>query len=449
MRRKVVISTAGSTGDLNPFIALALVLKQRGYEPLIASQDEFRGKVEAEGLAFHALRPSIEDVQGELGLDAQAIIRRATNGSSGLPFLVRRIAMPFLRRAYEDMMAATEGAALVVTHPSAFAARLAADKRGLLWMSAVLAPFGLMSACDPPVFSTAPGLATLRELTGARFDAALLAMIKRWTDPWTQPFKALRSELGLPPVTNPLFEGQFSRYGTLAIYSRHLGELQADSPPGCEITGFAFYDSDRGGKTDLPEPLKRFLAEGSAPLVFTLGTAKVMEPGDFYQRSLEIARALGRRAVFLGGPAPEESAGLGASSALPTSAFAAGYVPHSLIFPHAAAIVHHGGVGTTAQALRAGKPQLIVPFAGDQPDNAARLVRMGVGRTLAPSAYATRRAAAELADLCNDPSIAARAARMGALVAAEDGASVGADIIESLLQGDGHGHGPVRRTAAT
>src|SRR5579862_3152540 len=144
MRRKVVISTAGSSGDLNPFIALGLALKERGFEPLIASQVEFRGKVEAEGLTFHALRPSVSDVKGELGLDVQTIFRRATNGSSGLAFLVRRIAMPFLRRAYEDMMAATDGACLVVTHPSAYAARLAADTRGLMWVSAVLAPFTVM-----------------------------------------------------------------------------------------------------------------------------------------------------------------------------------------------------------------------------------------------------------------------------------------------------------------
>ena len=131
MRRKVVISTAGSSGDLNPFIALGLTLKERGFEPLIASQIEFRGKVEAEGLMFHALRPSVSDVKGELGLDVQTIFRRATNGSSGLAFLVRRIAMPFLRRAYEDMMSATEDAALVITHPSAFAARLAADRESV------------------------------------------------------------------------------------------------------------------------------------------------------------------------------------------------------------------------------------------------------------------------------------------------------------------------------
>ena len=434
MRRKVVISTAGSLGDLNPFIALALVLKQRGFDPLIASQIEFRGKIEAEGIAFHALRPGVEDVKDELGIDQQTVFRKATNGSSGLPFLVRRIAMPFLRRAYADMMSATQGAALVVTHPSAFAARLAAETRGILWMSAVLAPFGLMSTCDPPVFSTAPGLALLRELTNTRFDAALLAMVKKVTDPWTAPFQALRRELGLPPVINPLFEGQFSPYATLALYSRWMGELQPDHPVNCEITGFAFYDQPPGAPTELPADLKRFLAEGPPPLVFTLGTALVNDPGDFYQRSFETAQLLGRRAVFLGldGALGENAEGI--RRTLPPSMIGAGYVPHSMIFPHAEAIVHHGGVGTTAQALRAGKPQLITPFAGDQPDNAMRMRRLGVARELAPGAYSPRRAAAGLAALTRDPELMARAASIGRSVASERGAEAAADIIENLIE---------------
>ncbi len=434
MRRKVVISTAGSSGDLNPFIALGLTLKERGFEPLIASQIEFRGKVEAEGLMFHALRPSVSDVKGELGLDVQTIFRRATNGSSGLAFLVRRIAMPFLRRAYEDMMSATEDAALVITHPSAFAARLAADTRGLMWVSAVLAPFTVMSAYDPPVLSTAPGLATLRELTGARFDAALLAMIKRFADPWTAPFRSLRSELGLPPVANPLFEGQFSPHATLAMYSKWLGDIQPDYPTNCQITGFAFYDSQKGGKAELPEGLQRFLAEGPPPLVFTLGTAVVIEPGDFWRRSLQIAKKLGRRAVLVGANSEGPELGLRHGEHLPKWAYAVQYVPHSLIFPHAEAIIHHGGVGTTAQALRSGRPQLIVPYMGDQPDNAARMVRLGVARTLPPGAYSPRKASDELNALMSYPSYGLRAAQIAPSVAAEDGAKVSADIIENLLE---------------
>ena len=437
MRRKVVISTAGSLGDLNPFIALALELKRRGYEPLIASQVEFRAKIEAAGIGFHALRPGVEDVKGELGYDQQTVYRKATNGSSGLPFLVRRIAMPFLRRAYADMMSATQGASLVVTHPSAFAARLAAETRGLQWMSAVLAPFGLMSSCDPPVFSTAPGLALLRDLTGARFDAALLAMVKKVTDPWTAPFQQLRRELGLPPVINPLFEGQFSPYATLALYSRWMGELQPDHPVNCEITGFAYYDTPAGAPTELPQDLKRFLADGPAPLVFTLGTALVNDPGDFYERSFRTAEMLGRRAVFLGLDGALGDNAHTVRRTLPPTMIGAGYVPHSLIFPHAEAVVHHGGVGTTAQALRAGKPQLITPFAGDQPDNAMRMCRLGVARQLAPNLYIPRRAAAALAALTRDRSVSLKAGEIGRSVASERGAEVAADRIEAQLMGVG------------
>jgi UDP:flavonoid glycosyltransferase YjiC (YdhE family) len=258
-------------------------------------------------------------------------------------------------------------------------------------------------------------------------------MIKRLTDPWTAPFRSLRHELGLPPVANPLFEGQFSPYATLAMYSKWLGELQPDYPTNCQITGFAFYDSQRGGKAELPEGLKTFLAEGPPPLVFTLGTAVVMEPGDFYRRSLQTARKLGKRAVLVGASGQGRELGLHIGESMPKSAYAVQYVPHSLIFPHAEAIIHHGGVGTTAQALKAGRPQLVVPHAGDQPDNASRMVRLGVARTLAPGAYSPRRAANELHALTTDSSYRLTAARIGPSVAAEDGAAASADIIEDLL----------------
>ena len=94
-------------------------------------------------------------------------------------------------------------------------------------------------------------------------------MVKKVTDPWTEPFKQLRRELGLAPVINPLFEGQFSPYATLALYSRWMGDLQPDHPVNCDITGFAYYDTPPGAPTQLPEDLKRFLAEGPPPLVFT------------------------------------------------------------------------------------------------------------------------------------------------------------------------------------
>jgi UDP:flavonoid glycosyltransferase YjiC (YdhE family) len=215
-----------------------------------------------------------------------------------------------------------------------------------------------------------------------------------------------------------------------------MGELQPDHPVNCDITGFAYYDAPPGAPTELSPELKRFLAEGPPPLVFTLGTALVNDPGDFYERSFQTAEMLGRRAVFLGLDGALGGNAHAVRRSLPPTMIGAGYVPHSLIFPHAEAVVHHGGVGTTAQALRAGKPQLITPFAGDQPDNAMRMCRLGVARQLAPNAYIPRRAAAALAALTRDRAVAVKAGEIGRSVAAERGAEVAADRIEAQLMGE-------------
>ena len=206
-------------------------MRERGYHPVIASQSEFGPRVEAEGLAFHPMRPGARDIEEELGLDHQGIVRRSIDARSGLEFLVRRVAMPFLRRSFQDMMSASEGASLVVTHTSAFGARLAAEKRGLPWISAALAPFAFMSAYDPPALSIAPRLTEACLRSGATPPACCSASSRVATSGWTAPVRQLRRELGLARAPgNPLFEGQFSPYGTIALYSRVFGELQPDFP---------------------------------------------------------------------------------------------------------------------------------------------------------------------------------------------------------------------------
>ncbi|MCI3134178.1 glycosyltransferase [Phenylobacterium aquaticum] len=430
MGRRIVLSTAGTAGDLNPFIAIALELRARGHRPVIATQREFQPAIEAEGLAFHLVRPGVDDVRRELGLDAPEIVQRATHGSSGLEFAVRRIAMPFLRRAFDDMMAATVDADLVVTHTSAFAARLAAEKRGLPWLSTALAPFTFMSVYDPPILSTLPPLKTLRRMTGARSDAALARVVRLATASWTGKFQQMRTRLGLPRSANPLFEGQFSPFGTLALYSPLFGSLQPDFPPDCAMTGFCFYDRRAGAAERLPEALAAFLDSGPPPLVFTLGSALTLEPGRFYDVAIKAARQLGRRAVLLVGP--------DAARRLPRSedVLITEYAPHSLLFPRACAVVHHGGVGTTAQALRAGKPQLVVPFFADQPDNAARVVRLGAGRSLADRAWRPGAATRELGALLNG-AYGPRTEDLSRRLSREHGAVAAADRIEELMSGPG------------
>jgi len=238
---------------------------------------------------------------------------------------------------------------------------------------------------------------------------------------------AVRRSLGLEPTPlNPVFDGVRAGQLSLGLYSPLLGARQPDAPPHFEVAGYAAYDSDAGGPSALPPGLSAFLEAGPPPVAFTLGSAVVNIPGDFYVRSLAAARGLGRRAVLLVGPEGDPSVADG------PDAFAAPYAPFSLLFPRCAAVVHQGRVGTTQQALRAGRPQLVVPHLGDQHDNAARIVRLGAGLAVGRARYG-RDAPALLARLLHDPAPAARAASLADLAQAEDGAGVAAARISALL----------------
>jgi UDP:flavonoid glycosyltransferase YjiC (YdhE family) len=177
----------------------------------------------------------------------------------------------------------------------------------------------------------------------------------------------------------------------------------------------------------LPAAVEIFLAAGESPIVFTLGSAAVHIADDFFAQSARAAQRLGRRALLVLGqnvPPPD----------LPPTILACDYLPYAQIFPHAAAIVHQGGVGTTAQALRAGRPMLVVPFAHDQPDNAARVTRLGVARTLPRWRYRAPQIARELAALLGDASVTRAAADIGQTVRAERGVAAACDALEKTLR---------------
>jgi rhamnosyltransferase subunit B len=177
----------------------------------------------------------------------------------------------------------------------------------------------------------------------------------------------------------------------------------------------------------LEPALEAFLDAGSPPVVFTLGSSAVGAAGRFYEESLEAVRRLGVRAVLLtGGFAENQPAGT-----LPNDVLAVDRAPHQLLFPRASAVVHQGGIGTTAQALRSGHPMLVVPHAHDQPDNAYRVTNLGVARTVFPRRYKGARVARELERL-GDARYRERSAATAELVRAEGGAEAAADAIERL-----------------
>jgi UDP:flavonoid glycosyltransferase YjiC (YdhE family) len=246
------------------------------------------------------------------------------------------------------------------------------------------------------------------------------------TRAWTAPVRVFRSELGLPLAGDALYEGQFSPSGTLALFSSVLGRPQVDWPSNVSLTGFIFY----GDSASMPADLAAFLDAGDPPVVFTLGSSAVgASPARvFYDESAKAAAAVGRRAVLLVGKDPANR-----PSPMPKGVMAVEYAPHAALFARASAIVHHGGVGTTAQVLRAGRPMLVVPHAHDQPDNAFRVKNLGVARVVYPKRYQAREIASHLQVLLEDRSYADRAAEVGRIVRSEDGVAAACGAIEARL----------------
>jgi UDP:flavonoid glycosyltransferase YjiC (YdhE family) len=416
---RIVLAAAGSYGDLFPTLGLAIGLKHRGHEPVVATSPHYRDLVESEHLSFHPVRPDLNP------FDA-SILARAMDPRHGSRVVVRDLVMPALRASYEDFEAIVSGADLVLSHPITFAAPLAAERHGVPWLSTVLAPLSFFSRHDFPAVPPMTGLTRVARL-GPWAAGALLALSRAATRSWTAPVDALRRDLGLALSGHPLFEGQFSSRGTLALFSSVLGRPQPDWPARTTVTGFVFYDQP--GR--LPIELARFLDAGDPPIVFTLGSTAVGARGSeaFYADSVAAALALGRRAVLLVGPGTTARR----RAPLPGTVIAVDYAPHRELFPLAAVIVHHGGAGTNGQALWAGRPALVVPHAHDQPDNALRATRIGAARSIDARRYSARRAATELDRLLNGPRYATAAAEVGRRVRAEDGVRTACEAIDVAL----------------
>jgi len=417
-RRRILLTTFGSFGDLHPFLAVAAGLRDRGHHPIVATVEMYRQKVEAAGLEFRLLRTAlIEHADREL-------IRNVFDMKNGAEFLIRKLVMPALRTAYMDTLVAAEDCDLLVSHPLTFATRLVAETHDIPWASTQLAPMSFLSPYDPPVYSFAPLLAPLRGLGPILF-RPLLALVKHAASAWTEPYRHLRADLGLPPADNPLFEDSYSPSLVLALFSGQLAARQPDWPAQTVLTGFPFHDD---GASLSPE-LERFLDAGDPPIVFTLGSAAVLNSGRFYEDSAEAARLLGRRAILLVGSDPANR-----PAHLPEGVAAFDYAPFSKLFPRAAAVVHQGGVGTTGEAMRAGKPMLVMPYAIDQPDNADRVQRLGIGRVISREEYSGPRAARELGALLDQPEYRTRAARFAENMAHEDGVAEACRHLEALLE---------------
>ncbi|HTT18657.1 MAG TPA: nucleotide disphospho-sugar-binding domain-containing protein [Candidatus Sulfotelmatobacter sp.] len=415
--KRIVFCTFGSLGDLYPMLSLAREIKRRGHSPVVATSPVYRDLVECEGVGFHPVRPDIDIKDPE-------ILRRAMDRRNGSRYIICDLIMPFLRESYEDTAAAAADADLIVTHPITLSAFLFARKTGIPWASTALAPVSLYSIYDPPVFTGVPFAATLSSM-GPFFQRLMVKLVILAFEPLWKPFRNFERELGLPKVPNPLLQG-YSPHLVLGLFSPMLATPQRDWPANAHATGFPYFDHDEGNSAELQE----FLDSGEPPIVFTLGSAAVGAAGDFFQQSAEAARRLRRRAVLLVGRDPRNHP----KGELPAGIIAVPYAPHSAVFPRGCVVAHHGGIGTTGEAMRAGRPMLVVHYSHDQPDHAARLTRLGVARGVPRERYNTSVAAREIQALLQDQSYAQRAADLGERVRTETGTANACDLLGRLLQ---------------
>ena len=421
---RIVLSNIGTYGDTNPLIALALELKRRGHTPVMALPAVYEPKIRPLGLEFHATRPDIDPTN-------TILVEMIYDIKNGTERGLRDFLFPSLRQTFDDLLEAStkpERADLLLLGELNYAGPIVAEVTGIPWASYVLAPLSFFSAFDPPVLPPYPRLARADKVVPG-FGRVIKRVARFVSRKWPEPIYELRRSLGLPKGANPLFDAKHSPDLVLALFSRLLGVEQKDWPANTLITGFCYYDADAGNQA-LPANLEKFVSAGEPPVVFTLGSAAVLAAGNFYEVSAQAAIRLGIRAVLLIGTDPRNQM----KTALPESICVAEYAPYSALFNRASLVVHQGGVGTTAQCLRAGKPMLIMPYSHDQPDNARRMRRLGAGRTILRSNYKPWRVTRALRAMLGMPSLAESAQSAARQIAKENGVETAVNALETLYR---------------
>lgn len=414
---RILLATFGSLGDLHPYIAMGRALKERGHAVLLASSGDYEAAVSHAGLDFAAVPPRLD----ELG-DRARMARRTFHPRLGTRRLLQEWVYPFLDAAHAALDQAAAGVDLIVGHPLTFAVPMVAQRRGVPWLSTVLAPMSFLSRHDPP--RMALDVLCWAQRRGPWVYDLMMSGVRRNVWSWEAPLRGFRARHGLATDQIMVFEGQFSPHGTLALFDRVLAAPQPDWPVSTHLCGAALHDRFDGA-ADLTDA-ERFLAGGEPPLVFALGSAAVWMGQDYFKAAAEAAAGLGRRAVLLTGQPVQAS--------LPPGIRAFDYLPYSSIFARAAVVVHQAGVGTLSQALRSGRPQLITPVGFDQYDNAARAAQLGVARVLPFQKVSARRLKQQLAQILADSGAAAAAAQAAGLVDGQ-GAQRAAQVIEEVLAG--------------
>ncbi len=402
----VLLASLGSPGDINPFIALGLALKEVGATPLFLANPHDIPSIERHGIGTIPVGEPW-DLMSLVAGDPKYVL----SPQAGL-HTTRDVFIPYSRRLYPAAAKAIEAhrPAAVVSHAFCFGSTWAARSAGIPAVVAHLAPISLMSK---EVFAVYPFFRRL-------LFALAVPLGKKQFGRLARP---LCTELGIPWDDRIIERTMTEPDLLLGLWSRLFADLPSfSSGSGRVACGFP---APALAEPALDVALEEFLTTGDPPVAVTLGTNAFAFAGSFFDHALAACRKLGLRALVV-----SKKGALGLD--LADDAFVAGWADYGLLFPRCRAIVHHGGAGVTSQALGAGVPSVVVPFGHDQEDNGMRVERLGAGR-LVPRSKTGRRLSAALSEILA-PAAVERAARVGeALRQEEDGAAFAAGFLSKWL----------------
>jgi UDP:flavonoid glycosyltransferase YjiC (YdhE family) len=394
-----LVVVQGSYGDLNPCLAIALGLRERGHHVLFITTEFYAPLMNRLGLEFVSI------------LSRQEHLRISSHPDFNHPFrsfgfTARELLVGLMRAEYQAIAERYDpGRTVVLALGLPLGARIAHEKLGVPmatlahfppWMRSVYGPHGLSGRKAPPLLRK-----FLRHLFDLRMNALVAPEISRF-----------RSELNLPPIRRLYVDWLYSPQMILGLFPDWYASPQPDWPPNVSLTGFPIFD---GGEAKKLQPeIEDFLRAGDPPLVIN-ALSGYHSARQFFEISVAAVRRLGRRAILLSQFSENVPPGL------PAEIRHFGYVPHTLLLPRTAGIVHQGGIGTTAKAMLARIPQLIVPVNFDQPYNARCVTTLGVGAMLRPRQYQPDRLVRELESLLGSSSVAERLQAYGAQIEMQDG----------------------------
>jgi sterol 3beta-glucosyltransferase len=428
---RIALIALGSRGDVQPFIALALALQARGHTVRVAATSDYEDLVAAYGIPYAPLIGSIAE-----HLDHAAVLDALDSAGRRSPLRFARDfqaqVTPILHQLAADCLLACTGAEAIVSSTlGLYLAESVAERLQIPLIPAHMHPYGStaqfpdVSFRPPPRWWPLPGL--YHRMTH------LLAQHGLWQVLHQSLNAARRDALGLPPLSRLRCWRRTRQTPPLALYgfSTRILSRPTDWPDWRQITGF--WQVDPPTDWQVPSELERFLAEEPAPVYLGFGSVLAGRDPQAIVAALDTAlERTGRRGLVYQG-AWEDLQIVHPSERL----LAIGDVPHQWLFARVAAVVCHGGAGTVAAALRAGAPLIVVPAYGDQRLWGRRVAELGVGSApIERRVFDAAHVAAAL-DTALAPDTRARAAQLALELAAEDGAVLAAEVLESVLDSMG------------